>query len=66
MQPTFHRGRADVQIVHQSRYLPSVLENLMNRQLRRGGLHRLGRWSVLRERGWRERWLVHEIETGGP
>jgi hypothetical protein len=66
VQPTFHKGRADVQIVHLSRYLPPILENLMRRQIKRGASQRLGPWSILRERDATERWLVYGVETGSP
>jgi hypothetical protein len=66
VQPTFHKERAEVQIVHLSRYIPAVLESLIIRQVRRGASPWLGGWSVLRERDGTERWLVHGVETGSP
>lgn len=66
VQPTFHKERAEVQIVHLSRYVPPVLERLMMRDVERGASHWLGRWSVLRERDGTERWLVHGVESASP
>ena len=58
MQPTFHEGHADVQIVHQSRHIPGwVVERMQHQIVSQQGIHRnLDQWEIIRSRDGTEFW----------
>lgn len=66
MQPTFHEGKADIYIVHLSRYLPRILAAMMRLQIavQSGVSQGLESWPVLRQRDRTERWLVYGVGIG--
>jgi hypothetical protein len=68
VQPTFHDGRPDVQIVHLSRYMPARPEALIRAQIafQSGTSTPLDRWPALHRRHGTEKWLVHRAGHRDP
>jgi hypothetical protein len=65
LQPTFSDARPDLHIVHRSRYVPPLVDEITHLQLQKYGFaasHWL-RWPILRERDGTESWHVHSVES---